>query len=115
MVRCTWDRADIQVAEQTAHPTAVRAGDRVFSSNARTQIDEEPEFLVTAMAMPPALVLAAMTIDTLQPFATGLYQPEATPVRLIAIATGVGLLISLLTTTTASTNRFHQAPSAFVR
>ena len=40
MVRCTWDRTDIQVAEQTAHPTAVRAGDRVFSSNACTQIDE---------------------------------------------------------------------------
>jgi hypothetical protein len=44
MVRCTWDRIDIQVAEQTAHPTAVRAGDRVFSSNACTQIDEEPIF-----------------------------------------------------------------------
>ena len=34
MVRCTWDRMAIQVAEQTAHPTAVRAGDRVFSSTA---------------------------------------------------------------------------------
>ena len=44
MVRCTWDRIDSQVAEQTAQPTAVRAGDRVFSSNACTQIDEEPEY-----------------------------------------------------------------------
>ena len=43
MVRCTWDRSHSQVAEQTAHPTAVRAGDRVFSSNACTQIDEEPK------------------------------------------------------------------------
>ena len=45
MVRCTWDRSDSQVAEQTAHPTAVRAGDRVFSSNACTQIDQEPELV----------------------------------------------------------------------
>jgi hypothetical protein len=44
MVRCTWDRTDDQAAEQTAHPTAVRAGGRVFNSNRCTQIDEEPVF-----------------------------------------------------------------------
>jgi len=43
MVRCTWDRAEVQAAEQTAHPSAVRAGGRVLSSNGCTQIDEEPE------------------------------------------------------------------------
>ena len=43
MVRCTWDRIDNQAAEQTAHPSAVRAGGRVLSSNGCTQIDEEPE------------------------------------------------------------------------
>ncbi|SRR5258708_7825444 len=42
MVRCTWDRTDDQAAEQTAHPTAVRAGGRVFNSHRCTQIDEEP-------------------------------------------------------------------------
>jgi hypothetical protein len=42
MVRCTWDRLDNQAAEQTAHPSAVRAGGRVLSSNGCTQIDEEP-------------------------------------------------------------------------
>jgi hypothetical protein len=42
MVRCPWDRTDDQAAEQTAHPTAVRAGGRVFNSNRCTQIDEEP-------------------------------------------------------------------------
>ncbi|HEX9781707.1 MAG TPA: N-6 DNA methylase, partial [Opitutaceae bacterium] len=42
MVRCTWDRAEVQAAEQTAHPSAVRAGGRVLSSNGCTQIDEEP-------------------------------------------------------------------------
>ena len=42
MVRCTWDRTDVQAAEQTAHPSAVRAGGRVLSSNGCTQIDEEP-------------------------------------------------------------------------
>jgi hypothetical protein len=30
MVRCTWDRAAIQAAEQTAQPSAVRAGGRVL-------------------------------------------------------------------------------------
>ena len=40
MVRCTWDRTDDEAAEQTAHPTAVRAGGRVFSSHSCTQIDE---------------------------------------------------------------------------
>jgi hypothetical protein len=44
MVRCTWDRAAIQAAEQTAHPSAVRAGGRILSSNGCTQIDEEPFF-----------------------------------------------------------------------
>src|SRR2546425_10709874 len=42
MVRCTWDRINDQAAEQTAHPSAVRAGGRVLSSNGCTQIDEEP-------------------------------------------------------------------------
>jgi hypothetical protein len=42
MVRCTWDSTDDQAAEQTAHPTAVRAGGRVFGSSACTQIDGEP-------------------------------------------------------------------------
>ena len=43
MVRCTWDRFASQAAEQTAHPSAVRAGGRILSSNGCTQIDEEPE------------------------------------------------------------------------
>src|SRR5882672_10954463 len=54
MVRCTWDRINDQAAEQTAHPSAVRAGGRVLSSNGCTQIDEEPEsqprFVVTRRA-----------------------------------------------------------------
>ena len=33
MVRCTWDRPDVQAAEQTAHPTAVRAGGRVSAQS----------------------------------------------------------------------------------
>ena len=45
MVRCTWDRTPLQAAEQTAHPSAVRAGGRVLSSTGCTQIDEEPIFV----------------------------------------------------------------------
>ena len=37
----------VQAAEQTAHPSAVRAGGRVLSSDSCTQIDEEPDFVTT--------------------------------------------------------------------
>src|SRR4051812_31210486 len=40
-----------QAAEQTAHPSAVRAGGRVITSNRCTQIGEQPEFDATATLM----------------------------------------------------------------
>jgi choline dehydrogenase-like flavoprotein len=36
-VQCTWDRVDDQVAAQAAHPTAVRAGGWVFTSDLNAQ------------------------------------------------------------------------------
>ena len=58
MVQCTWDRTNGQVAEQTAHPSAVRAGGRVLSSNGCTQIDEEPNF-----GTPDQRALGRVTVD----------------------------------------------------
>ena len=43
MVRCTWDRIDIQVAEQTAHPTAVRGGGRVLPQIAVLKSAKSPQ------------------------------------------------------------------------
>ena len=44
MVRCTWDRAEDPAAEQAPPKSGARVGGRVLSSNACTQIDEEPIF-----------------------------------------------------------------------
>ena len=46
MVRCTWDRIDIQVAEQTAHPTAVRGGGRVLLQIAVLKSTKSPNYSV---------------------------------------------------------------------
>ena len=43
MVRCTWDRAEDPAAEQAPPKSGARVGGRVLSSNACTQIDEEPK------------------------------------------------------------------------